>query len=66
MDYLKDPDEIYRASFAAIRDLVPLDGVPESLRPLVIRLVHACGRVEIASSLRWVRPKRFSDERGRT
>ena len=53
MDYLKDPDEIYRASFAAIRDLVPLGGVPESLRPLVIRLVHACGRVEIASSLRW-------------
>ena len=53
MDYLKDPDEIYRASFAAICDAVDLQAMPEALKPLVIRLVHACGRPEIAKALRW-------------
>lgn len=53
MEYLKDPAEIYRASFAAIRDAVDLGDVPEGLRPLVIRLVHACGRPEIVGALRW-------------
>jgi precorrin-8X/cobalt-precorrin-8 methylmutase len=53
VDYLKDPDEIYRASFAAIREAVDLGDIPEPLKPLVIRLVHACGRPEIVSSLRW-------------
>lgn len=53
MDYLKDPDEIYRASFAAIRDAVDLGDVPVSLQPLVIRLVHACGRPEIVKALHW-------------
>ena len=53
MDYLKDPDEIYRASFAAIRDIVDLGDVPEPLKPLVIRLVHACGRPEIVNLLHW-------------
>jgi precorrin-8X/cobalt-precorrin-8 methylmutase len=53
VDYLKDPDEIYRASFAAIRDAVDLGDMPEPLQPLVIRLVHACGRPEIIKALRW-------------
>jgi len=53
MDYLKDPDAIYRASFATIRDAVDLRLVPEALKPLVIRLVHACGRPEITEALRW-------------
>ena len=53
MEYLKDPAEIYLASFAAIRDAVDLDDVPEQLRPLVIRLVHACGRPEITKALSW-------------
>ena len=55
VNYLKDPDEIYRASFAAIRSAVDLGEVPEPLRPLVIRLVHACGRPEIVRALRWSR-----------
>ena len=53
MTYLKDPDEIYRASFLAIRDAVELDSIPERLQPLVIRLVHACGRPEIVVALKW-------------
>ena len=51
--YLKDPAEIYRASFAAIREAVDMDHVPAPLEPLVIRLVHACGRPEIIEALHW-------------
>lgn len=51
--YLKDPAEIYRASFAAIREAVDLTGIPAPLHPLVIRLVHACGRPEIVGALHW-------------
>jgi precorrin-8X/cobalt-precorrin-8 methylmutase len=53
VQYLKDPEEIYRASFTAIRDAVDLNDIPETLQPLVIRLVHACGRPEITAALRW-------------
>lgn len=53
MDYLKDPDAIYRDSFAAIRDILDLDTIPPSMRSLVIRLVHACGRPEIVDNLTW-------------
>tara|TARA_B100000029_G_scaffold239792_1_gene236860 strand:- start:57 stop:683 length:627 start_codon:yes stop_codon:yes gene_type:complete len=53
LDYLNDPDAIYRASFDAIRDAVCLDEIPEALRPLVLRLVHACGRPDIVPSLKW-------------
>jgi precorrin isomerase len=53
MEYLNDPEAIYRASFAAIREAVDLSPVPEHLQPLVIRLVHACGRPEIVPALKW-------------
>jgi precorrin-8X/cobalt-precorrin-8 methylmutase len=51
LDYLKDPDAIYRASFFAIRDSVDLSGVPAALQPVAVRLVHACGMPEIVAKL---------------
>jgi precorrin-8X/cobalt-precorrin-8 methylmutase len=51
--YLRDPEEIYRASFAAIRRAVDIDGIPGFLQPVILRLVHACGRPEIVAALRW-------------
>lgn len=53
MDYLTDPAAIYRASFAAIRDILDLDAIPPAMRSVVIRLVHACGRPEIVGNLAW-------------
>jgi len=53
VEYLRDPAEIYRASFAAIRRAVDLDVVPDGLYGVVLRLVHACGRPEIAAALHW-------------
>lgn len=53
MEWERDPAAIYRASFAAIRAEAALDGVPEDLRDLVIRVVHACGMPDIVSDMAW-------------
>jgi precorrin isomerase len=50
-DYLKDPDAIYQASFAAIRDEARLEELPKSLRPVAARLIHACGMPDIVDDL---------------
>ncbi len=52
-DYLRDPEEIYRNSFAAIRRETDLSGVPDDLVGLAVRIVHACGQPEIIASLAW-------------
>lgn len=53
MSYLRDPQEIYRASFAAIRREVDLSVFPEPLHPLVLRLVHASAQPAITGDLAW-------------
>ncbi|SHI84484.1 precorrin-8X methylmutase [Wenxinia saemankumensis] len=49
--YLRDPAAIYAESFATVRREARLDRFPEELKPMVIRLIHACGMVEIADRL---------------
>ncbi len=56
IDYLKDPDEIYRRSFAAVRAATDLAGLPDDLAGLAVRLVHACGMPEIVAKLAWDGP----------
>lgn len=51
-DYLRDPAEIYRQSFAAIRAEADLSGFDAGLEPVAVRLIHACGMPEIAAGLR--------------
>ncbi len=51
--YLRDPATIYRESFAAIRREAPLDRLPEDLRPVAMRLIHACGMPDIVRDLAW-------------
>ena len=51
--YLKDPDAIYRASFAAIEREIDLEDVPDDLHPIVLRLVHACALPDIVGDLKW-------------
>jgi precorrin-8X/cobalt-precorrin-8 methylmutase len=52
-DYLRDPEAIYRASFAAIRNEAEADlaRFPAGLRPLALRLAHAAGDVAILDDL---------------
>jgi len=55
-DYLRDPDEITRRSFAIVEAEAELSGLPESLRPVARRLIHACGMPDILEDLAWGGP----------
>ena len=50
-DYLRDPAEIYRQSFAAIRREVDLAALTDDLAPVALRLVHATAMPEILGDL---------------
>ena len=52
-DYLRDPEAIYRASWAAIRREAPIDRLPRGLQGLAMRLIHACAMPDILSELAW-------------
>lgn len=51
IDYVRDPEEIYRRSFAAVRAATDLSGIASDLEPLALRLVHACGTPDIVADL---------------
>ena len=50
-DYLSDPDEIYRRSFAIVRAEADLDRFEDDDAEVAVRMIHACGQVEIAENL---------------
>jgi precorrin-8X/cobalt-precorrin-8 methylmutase len=50
--YLKDGPEIYRRSFATIRAEADLDGLDPILERTVVRMIHACGMVDLVSDVR--------------
>ncbi|HET6159041.1 MAG TPA: precorrin-8X methylmutase [Dongiaceae bacterium] len=52
-DYVKDPAEIYRQSFATIEAEVRLDVLPSSLRAIARRMIHACGMTDLVDDLAW-------------
>jgi precorrin-8X/cobalt-precorrin-8 methylmutase len=52
-DYLHDPAEIVRRSFAAVEAEADLSRVPDDLRALALRLVHACGDPAAIDDLAW-------------
>lgn len=52
-DYVKDPAEIYRQSFATIDAEARLDGLPEQLRVVARRIIHACGMTDLVRDLAW-------------
>ncbi|MCG5499294.1 precorrin-8X methylmutase [Ectothiorhodospira lacustris] len=47
-DYIKDGAAIYRKSFATIRGEARLDGFSADEARVVVRMIHACGMVELA------------------
>lgn len=49
--YLNDPAAIYAESFATVRREARLDRFGPGLSALAIRVIHACGMVEIADRL---------------
>ena len=52
-DYIKDGAEIYRQSFATIAAEADLDKMPEGLRAVAVRMIHASGQVDLLDDLAW-------------
>jgi len=50
-DHLRDPEEIYRRSFAMIRAEADLADLPTGLDAVAVRLIHACGMPDIVDDL---------------
>ena len=49
--YQKDPAAIYAESFATVRREARLGRFSPAMQPIVTRLIHACGMVEVADRL---------------
>lgn len=49
--WLRDPQEIYRLSFAMIRAEADLSGRSAAEAAVAIRVVHACGMIDVARDL---------------
>lgn len=52
-DYIKDPAEIYRQSFATIEAEAELAHLPRALQPIARRMIHACGMTDLPADLAW-------------
>jgi precorrin-8X/cobalt-precorrin-8 methylmutase len=50
-EYEKDGAEIYRRSFATIRAEADLGGLPGDVARVAVRMVHACGQVDLVADL---------------
>ena len=51
LDYIRDGAEIYRQSFATIRAEAQLDCLPADFDKVAVRLIHACGMIDIVTDL---------------
>jgi precorrin-8X/cobalt-precorrin-8 methylmutase len=50
-EYEKDGAAIYRQSFATIRAEAELDGLPPDVAQVAVRMIHACGMVDLVRDL---------------
>ncbi len=50
-DYIRDPQQIYRRSFAEVRSAADLTRLPADIEPIAVRLIHACGMPDVADDL---------------
>ncbi|MBB2942573.1 precorrin-8X/cobalt-precorrin-8 methylmutase [Actinoplanes lutulentus] len=53
MEYVRDGAEIYRRSFATIRAEADLGGLPADVARVVVRMIHACGMVDLVEDVRF-------------
>lgn len=53
LDYVRDPAEIYRRSFAEIGAVTALQALEPGMRAVATRVIHACGMTDIVDGLRF-------------
>ena len=49
--YVTAPEDIYRRSFATIRAETDLSGLPADMRAVAVRMIHACGDIDLVNDL---------------
>ncbi|WP_243793035.1 precorrin-8X methylmutase [Saccharopolyspora gloriosae] len=52
-EYIREGAEIYRRSFATIRAEAELDGMPPEVAGVAVRMIHACGMVDLVGDIAW-------------
>jgi precorrin-8X/cobalt-precorrin-8 methylmutase len=52
-EYERDGAAIYRQSFATIRAEAHLAGLPADVARVAVRMIHACGQVDLVGDLAW-------------
>jgi precorrin-8X/cobalt-precorrin-8 methylmutase len=52
-EYVRDPAEIYRRSFATIRAEADLHGLPDDVATVAVRMIHTCGQTDLPAALGW-------------
>lgn len=58
--YETNPSAIYAASFATVQAEARLERFPTPLHPIITRLIHSCGMVEIADRLAFTHDVAFA------
>jgi precorrin isomerase len=53
IEYIRDGQAIYDQSFATIRAEADLSAIPPDLEKLAVRVIHACGMVDIVQAIRF-------------
>ncbi|WP_370947516.1 precorrin-8X methylmutase [Amycolatopsis sp. cg5] len=53
IDYIRDGAEIYRHSFATIREEADLAILPDDVAVVAVRMIHACGMVDLVDDLKY-------------
>ncbi|NIJ13721.1 precorrin-8X/cobalt-precorrin-8 methylmutase [Saccharomonospora amisosensis] len=51
IDYIRDGAEIYRHSFATIREEADLAILPDDIATVAVRMIHSCGMVDLVDDL---------------
>ena len=49
--YVREPAEIYRRSFEIVSSEADLAALPQEMRPVLTRMIHACGMVDIVKDV---------------
>ena len=50
-DYIRDPADIYRQSFATVEREAKLDHLSADMQRIAVRLIHSCGMIDLADDL---------------
>ncbi len=51
LDYIRDPAEIYKQSFATVMREANLSSLPSGMREVAVRLIHSCGMIDIVDDI---------------